>query len=462
MNITNKPIKHISALSVYVSVISLMLFTKQVFAFKNKISINLWNINLFILLFLTIGHAVSYLHYEELVIYFGVVWQALVVIDFIALLFLVMQNSRKGNIDAGIFRVGFVLYLIICSYELIQYIFFSIVPTMYKWGILIFVASLVLILGRRFSEAHEKLVDYSKELVSKNDALNIALKELKQSKEQIENLNISLELRVSERTRELKEAMERLVQTQEQLVQSEKMAALGGLVAGIAHEINTPIGIGVTAASHLDKESCEIEKLYKDNKIKKQDFESYINITRELTDVIVTNLRNASELIKSFKKVAVDQSNEEKRSFNVKEYIKEIVLSLSPELKKTKHRLTAKCPDDLELEGYPGALSQVITNLVMNSLNHAYDVSQQGNISIEIKKEQDNIVLRYADYGKGIESDHLSKIYEPFFTTKRNSGNNGLGLNILYNIITQKFRGTVKCNSQLNSGTEFLINIPII
>jgi signal transduction histidine kinase len=291
--------------------------------------------------------------------------------------------------------------------------------------------------------------------------LNNTLTELQQSKKEIEVLNVSLELRVMERTKELQDAMERLVRTQEQLIQSEKMAALGGLVAGIAHEINTPVGIGVTAVSHLDKETSEIENIYKQNKIKKQDFEDYINISRELTDVIMTNLRNASDLIKSFKNVAVDQSSEESRTFNIKEYINEIILSLKPELKRAKHSIKVICPDDLEIEGYPGALSQVITNLIINSLIHAYDENQQGNITIEVRAQGNSILLYYADDGKGIESENLNKIYEPFFTTKRNVGSNGLGLNIIYNIITQKFGGSIKCNSELNKGTEFIIDIPI-
>ncbi|MFZ5352250.1 MAG: ATP-binding protein [Bacillota bacterium] len=452
---------YMSTVAKYSLVILIYLFLNQIFPSKSKAMKTIYKVIILLYILLLVAFVFVLFYVESIANLFDLAWYLLVAINLIMLSVVVFKNALKGNIDAKIFTIGFILFISIGVFETILYAISSIIPSIYKWGILIFIASLILILGRRFSEAHDKLIEYSAELENKNIVLNNTLEELQISKNEIEKLNASLEIRVIERTQELQEAMEKLVQTQEQLIQSEKMAALGGLVAGIAHEINTPVGIGVTAASHLDKETNEVDELYKNNRIKKSDFESFISTCRELTDVILTNLRNASELIKSFKKVAVDQSSEEKRVFNVKEYINEILLSLSPEIKKTKHNIKVNCSDDIELDGYAGAFSQIISNLVMNTIIHAYEPDQQGNITIDVEKQNDKIIIKYSDEGKGIEKENLSRIFEPFFTTKRNSGGTGLGLNVVYNIVTQKFNGNVKCISEIGQGTLFSVEIPI-
>jgi signal transduction histidine kinase len=270
-----------------------------------------------------------------------------------------------------------------------------------------------------------------------------------------------LEYRVDERTRQLKEAMDTLVKTQDQLIQSEKMAALGNLVVGVAHEINTPVGVGVTAASHLEAQTNEISELYRGNKMKRSDFDNYIDMCVQSSGMLLSNLKRAAELIKSFKKVAVDQSSEERRCFKIKEYISEVLLSLSPEINKTKHKIEVNCPESLELNGYPGAFSQVITNLVMNSIIHGYDDREDGIIKFDIEGQSDKIIMKYSDDGKGIKEELIRRIFDPFVTTKRSNGGTGLGLNILYNIVTRTFEGNVKCESELGKGTTFIIELPI-
>lgn len=275
--------------------------------------------------------------------------------------------------------------------------------------------------------------------------------------QQIQNQSQNLEAA----NRELQNTLHTLQTTQKSLVESKKMAALGGLVAGIAHEINTPIGIGVTAASHLAKETAELLLKINTNGLTKSDLHSYINVANEATSMILSNLQRSHELIKSFKGIAVDQSSEEKRSFKLKDYIQDILLSLRPKLKKVNHNILIYCPDDITLYSYPGAFSQIITNLLINSLIHAFDDDQKGSILIDIKQEDSEITLTYSDNGKGIEEKNLKKIFDPFFTTRRSKGGTGLGLHLIFNIITQTLGGTIKCKSKPGVGTRFIIQIPV-
>ncbi len=270
----------------------------------------------------------------------------------------------------------------------------------------------------------------------------------------------NLEHLVQERTSELSQALEYLKSTQNQLVESEKMAALGGLVAGIAHEINTPIGIGIAAASLLAEKVTKFCDIYSNGQIKRSELEKFLDTALQSSNMILTNLTRAADLIHSFKEVAVDQSSELKRTFPVKKYLEEILTSLTPKLRTTKHKIEIHCPDNILLDSYPGVLCQIVTNLIMNSLIHAYDPNDEGVIAFDLQLDGDLLVFEYTDDGKGISPDNLSKIFQPFFTTKRGQGGTGLGLHIIYNLVHQKLQGTIQCQSQLGCGTKFLIKIP--
>jgi signal transduction histidine kinase len=285
--------------------------------------------------------------------------------------------------------------------------------------------------------------------------------ELKNVEEALRTLNEELEQRVEARTLELRETNAALQDSLEQLVLMEKMSALGGLVAGIAHELKTPLGVGVTAASHLEEASRELEEQYQANRMKRSDLERYIKVARESTRMILENLRRASDQIQGFKQVAVDQTSDQQRVFHVRAYITDIFLSLHPELRKTAHRVSVSCAEDLEIESYPGAFSQIITNLVMNSLVHGFEQKEQGEIQLSVSLEGTVLWIVYQDDGKGIPPEHLSKIFDPFFTTKRSQGGSGLGLNIVYNLVTQKLRGNITCESILGQETRFIIRIPL-
>lgn len=283
----------------------------------------------------------------------------------------------------------------------------------------------------------------------------------------LQKFSDELEDHVSARTaelatanRHLRHTLTALRQTQDQLVQAEKMAALGGLVAGLAHEINTPIGNGVTAVSFIEQKQAELAKKYQSDSLKKSDMEEFLSISGEALNLIQLNLSKAVSLIQSFKKVAIDQSTEEHRSFQMCEYIDDILMSLKPKLKQTAHKIIVDCDKDIIIDSYPSAISQIITNLILNTLTHAYEADQHGTIKIAVIENYENIQLTYGDDGKGIDAALHKKIFEPFFTTKRGQGGTGLGLHIVYNIVTQKLNGIIKVDSAQGRGTRFLITFP--
>jgi signal transduction histidine kinase len=296
------------------------------------------------------------------------------------------------------------------------------------------------------------------EMVSGLIAIVIARKK---AEDNLHQLNLELERRIDERTAKLQQSLETLQETQNQLVQSGKMAALGNLVAGVAHEINTPVGIGVTAASHLMEKTETILSKYKKKTLKRSELEEYFDTSINSTQMILSNLKHASENIRSFKQVAVDQTKDEKRLFNVKQYIEEILLSLHPRLKKTAIQVDLSCSEDLEIYSYPGALSQLLTNLIINSLNHAFNNALVGTIAIEIKQENKFLNIRYEDDGCGISEDNRKKIFDPFFTTNRSKGGTGLGLHVVYNLVNHKLNGSIQCESEEGEYSRFMIEFPI-
>ncbi len=237
----------------------------------------------------------------------------------------------------------------------------------------------------------------------------------------------TLEQKVAERTQQLSQALENLQATQKQLVESEKMAALGSLVAGVAHEINTPVGTSITAASTLKDETTTFNNAVMEGQLKRSSLNNYLEIASESSNLILNNLNRASDLIQSFKQVAVDSSHLEKREFAIKPYIEEILNSLAPKFKHTALTLTVEGENDIKVDTYPGAIAQIVTNFVMNSLNHAYQPGEKGQLRFQITQEQDKFTIEYSDDGCGISPENLSKIFEPFFTTARNQGGTGLG-----------------------------------
>ena len=297
--------------------------------------------------------------------------------------------------------------------------------------------------------------------LSRNDEIGELANSFNSMAKQLQTSFDTLDTKVIERTVQLDDKIAELIQTRKELVESEKMASLGGLVAGIAHEINTPIGIGVTAASTLADRTVETVTAYNNKQLKGSALTAYFNIAQTSSNLILNNLNRAAELIQSFKQVAVDQSNLDKRTFAVKQYIESSLLNLKPHLKKTPHKVTVNGDEQIEINSYPGSFSQIVTNLVMNSVNHAYPVKKAGNLSFELELDSERLIIKYSDDGCGIPPENLKKIFEPFFTTARMEGGTGLGLHIVFNLVTQKLNGTIKVQSEVGVGTKFILNLPL-
>jgi len=265
------------------------------------------------------------------------------------------------------------------------------------------------------------------------------------------------------RREEAEQALQCLQEAQESLIQAEKLASLGALVAGVAHEINTPVGIALSSASHLADATADIRRLFEAGQIKKSDFRDYISTASEATGLILSNCDRAAQLIHGFKQVAVDQTSSERRRFGLKGYVQEVLLSLTPKLRQSKVEVFLDCSDDLELDGYPGALSQVLTNFVMNSVIHGFEDQRGGHIRISAQKLPGDLVeMKFSDNGKGMSQDIRNRIFDPFFTTKRGSGGNGLGLHIVFNIVTGSLKGQIAVESEPGQGTSFTILFPRI
>lgn len=284
---------------------------------------------------------------------------------------------------------------------------------------------------------------------------------------QLTKLTENLELAVDERTQEfqeanalLLEALEELHDTKNELVKAEKMASLGELVAGVAHEINTPLGVAVTGISQIDGQLQQLETNKNTGKLTASNFDGFINETKSLVELMNDQLQVASSLIKNFKEVAVDQHNSDIRDVELNTYMNKVMDTVRPKFKPTNIDLYLDCDESLALKTRPGAFSQVVSNLLLNSLIHAFDDNEVGMVKIDCKEIGDKIKVEISDDGKGISKENLEKVFDPFFTTKRGQGGSGLGLSIVYNIVTEALGGRIEASSELGQGTTFTIELP--
>ena len=257
-------------------------------------------------------------------------------------------------------------------------------------------------------------------------------------------------------------ALHELNAAQQNLIDAERLAALGGLVAGVAHEVNNPIGISLTVASSFARRTEAFEDELKSGKgLRRSQLDEFVKTSRDAAQQLVGNLHRAGELIQSFKQVAVDRSHAERRTFNLSEATDQIIASLRPALKKASIALSVEVPENLVIDGYPGSYGQILTNLFLNAATHAFPDGRSGNITISAKpRGSDDVEIIFADDGAGMTADVQRQAFDPFFTTRRNEGGTGLGLHIVYNLVTQQLGGRMMLDSRPGQGTTFRIIMP--
>lgn len=310
------------------------------------------------------------------------------------------------------------------------------------------------LVGRLLGEAGRlnSLVDErTSDLIRTNDYLEQTLGEVEEKQAELFLLNDQLE-----------QSLDHLKETQEQLIQSEKFAALGELVAGVAHEINTPLGIGITLATFIQDKHNQMVRAFEANTLSKNELKDYNESLNEAIEVMVNSLNRSAEIIGSFKNVTGEQSVLELRTFNVKKYCDDVLQNLKPRLKKTNHCIELICDPELEIYHYPGVFSHILTNFIVNSLTHAFEDGVTGHIHISFQKKGEECILIYSDDGVGIADEHLPHVFDPFYTTKKGQGSTGLGLHIIYNIVTQNLGGQIHLKTEKNGGVEFKIQFPAL
>lgn len=260
----------------------------------------------------------------------------------------------------------------------------------------------------------------------------------------------------------LESNIDELRQTRDELVRNEKMASLGRMVAGFAHELNTPVGIALGSISHNEETLRQVDALLRQEDVSEPELRSHLATLQQGGELALSSLKRAADLVQRFKRSSIDQSSEQPRVFRLRELMEDVVHSLQDQLRKSAVKVTLECPHELTLNGVPGLLEQVLTNLLQNSLQHGFaDGTRAGNIHIAVGATQAGRVhLTYTDDGLGMSAEAAQRIFEPFFTTRRGKGGSGLGMFICYNIVTEQLRGTIRLTSQPGAGVRFDISFP--
>ena len=264
---------------------------------------------------------------------------------------------------------------------------------------------------------------------------------------------------LAKKNNRLEETLKELHFAQETLIASEKMAALGSLVSGVAHEVNTPVGTALTGISQIKYSTAELEKEFLNDKMDEKTFLSYLESTKSLSTMSEESLIRAAKLIRSFKEISVDQHSDEKREIDLKRYIDEVIHTLSIELKNNGIHVNNNIPDNITLHTYPGYISQIFSNLILNTVKHAFETTDNNTIIIAAMQKKNKTTITFKDNGKGVSDEVAQKLFDPFFTTARGKGGSGLGLNIVYNLLTSKLNGLICIDSNYKDGLGFIIEI---
>ena len=286
--------------------------------------------------------------------------------------------------------------------------------------------------------------------------------ELVAAQASLTELNASLEQRVDDRTTELREANERLQSEQARSLEAEKMASLGRMVAGFAHEVNTPVGIAVGAVSQGREVIRELGVCLSQEEVTEEDLRTRLDTLEDVSELALNNLRRTADLVHRFKRTAVDQTSEQMRTYELAEVVEDVMKSLRNEFKNTPIRFEVDCAGCQPLYGPAGTVAQLLVNLMQNSRLHGFaGGTAAGCIRIGARTEADSVTIQYADDGAGMAADTVAHVFEPFFTTARGQGGSGLGLYIAHNLVTQGLHGSIACHSTPGQGTRFDISFPL-
>jgi len=256
-------------------------------------------------------------------------------------------------------------------------------------------------------------------------------------------------------------ALADLRDTQKSLIEAEKLAALGGLVAGVAHEVNNPVGISLTVASALDRKTSNFTAEVARGELRRSSLNDFLETSRSASSQLVANLNRAAELIQSFKQVAADRNYSDQRTFDLGDLTEQVVMSLRPGLRKHNLTLNVECQPNLMMNSYPGPYGQVLTNLFLNSVAHAFPDGKAGTVDIQVRESgKDNVEILFSDNGCGMSLDVRRRAFDPFFTTRRDQGGTGLGLHIVYSIVTTRLGGRLDLDSEPGGGTRIQMILP--
>ncbi|MGU3537391.1 sensor histidine kinase [Methylobacterium sp. A54F] len=256
-------------------------------------------------------------------------------------------------------------------------------------------------------------------------------------------------------------ALAELHDAQAHLVQAEKLASLGELVAGVAHEINTPVGLALTTSTAIEGDLKQLVRTVESGQVRRSELVASVGRLQEGTRLLFLNLNRAADLVHSFKKVAIDQAVEERRTFEVRSWLLELLSTLGPLLRRKGLEVRLTCEPGILLDSYPGALAQVISNLALNASIHGFPDGRQGLLTLSVTRDGQTLRIDFADNGVGIPPEYLPKIFDPFFTTRRDQGSTGLGLHVVHNLIVATLQGRIELDSTIGAGTRFRVEVPL-
>lgn len=316
-------------------------------------------------------------------------------------------------------------------------------------------------------QKRELLENHAKQQLTIINQLENEVQQRHKAEQETHQLNEELEQRVRKRTHELTQSNDelshtliKLKQTQSQLLENEKMVCLGGLVAGVAHEVNTPIGIVLTSISFMKGRCLDIIEALTQKSLTSKQLTVFTQELEQGFNLSLSNIQRAVELIDSFKLVAVDSVVDDAREINLYRYLQDVLRSLQPKVKYSNITIELNCPENIVIFSYPGAIAQITHNLVLNSLLHAFEPEQTGKITINAKQQNNLITLMYSDDGCPLNKESKAHLFEPFYTTKRGSGGSGLGAHIVYNLVTQRLKGSIELITKQAKGKSVKIVIP--